>query len=185
MTDEEIIKLYFARSEKAIGETAKKYGKYCYTIANNILNNNEDSEECVNDTYFKTWETIPPERPLRFRAYLAKITRNSALRLYEKYSAEKRGGKETSLALDELTECLPANDTTEQIFTRNQITQTINGFLEKLPEKTRAIFVRRYWYLSDAKEIARDFHMSEGAVRVLLFRTREKLQKILQEEIFS
>lgn len=182
MTDREIIELYFARSEKAIDETAKKYGKYCYTVANNILKNREDSEECVSDTYFKVWQTIPPARPLRFCAYLGKITRNLALRLYEKYSAEKRGGGEIALALDELAECISANDTAEQMLTERQITEILDRFLAGLPEKTRKIFVRRYWYLSSAKEIAKDHHMSEENVRLILFRTHEKLKKILEDE---
>ncbi|MBQ8497656.1 MAG: sigma-70 family RNA polymerase sigma factor [Clostridia bacterium] len=184
MNDQEIIALYFARSEKAIAKTAEKYGKYCYTVAHHILKNHEDSEECVNDTYLKTWDRIPPERPLHFCAYLGKITRNLALGLYEKYTAEKRGGGETALVLEELAECIASDDTVEKAIAEKEMADILNRFLAELPMQTRKIFMRRYWYLSSLKEIARDFHMSEGNVRIILFRTRKKLQKILEREGF-
>lgn len=101
MTDYDIVKLYFARSEKAISETEKKYGRYCLTVAENILRNEADSEECVNDTYLRAWNSIPPQKPQRLSTYLGKITRNLAINRYNHYSAEKRGGNETELILSE------------------------------------------------------------------------------------
>lgn len=185
MSDQEIIALYFARSEKAIAKTAEKYGKYCYTIAYHILKNHEDSEECVNDTYLKIWNHIPPARPFRFCAYLGKITRNLALRLYETYNAEKRGGGEITLVLEELEDCIVSEHTIDNALTDKEIMSVLNRFLADLPIQTRKIFMRRYWYLSSVREIARDFHMTENHIRTILFRARQKLKIMLeQEDIF-
>ena len=185
MSDQEIIALYFARSEKAIAKTAEKYGKYCYTIAYHILKNHEDSEECVNDTYLKIWNHIPPARPFRFCAYLGKITRNLALRLYETYNAEKRGGGEITLVLEELEDCIVSEHTIDNALKDQEITSVLNRFLADLPIQTRKIFMRRYWYLSSVREIARDFHMTENHIRTILFRARQKLKIMLeQEDIF-
>lgn len=104
MEDQQIIELYNERSETAILKTAEKYGKYCYTIAYHILYNEQDSEECVNDTYLKTWETIPPQYPNKLSAFLGKITRNLALNRYRYYTREKRGKNQVVLALEELPE---------------------------------------------------------------------------------
>ena len=185
MTDKEITELYFARSENAIRETAKKYGKYCHTIADRILHSREDSEECVNDTYMKAWETIPPKSPAKLSAYLGKITRNFAIKRYEKRTAEKRANGELSLALDELAECIPANEDTEHTVLSGELTRILDAFLSELPTESRKIFMRRYFYLSSAKEIARDLHMTENNVRIILFRVRGKLKDTLEKEGFE
>jgi RNA polymerase sigma-70 factor (ECF subfamily) len=182
MTDKEITDLYFARSENAIHETAKKYGKYCHTIADRILHSREDSEECVSDTYMKAWETIPPKSPAKLSAYLGKITRNFAIKRYEKRTAEKRAEGELSLALDELTECIPSNEDTEHTVLLGELTRILNAFLSELPTETRKIFMQRYFYLSSVKEIATDLHMKENNVRIILFRARGKLKDALEKE---
>lgn len=182
MDDNQIIELYWARSEAAISETAKKYGNYCHHIAYNILSNQEDSEECVNDTWLKTWEAIPPTRPERLSAFLGKITRNLALHRYEKYNAIKRGAGQVALALHELEECIPARDNVERVIDDLVLTEILNDFLAGLPAETRQIFVRRYWHLHSVKEIAAEYHISESKVKVTLFRTRRKLRQLLEKE---
>lgn len=182
MEDKEIINLYFSRSESAISETAKKYGTYCLRIANNILHNSEDSEECVNDTYMRAWNAIPPRRPNRLRTYLGKITRNLSLNKYETYQAQKRGAGEVTMALEELAECIPAQNSVEDEISNITLTELLNQFLGSLPEEPRKLFMRRYWYLHSTKEIAKDFGISEGKVRVSLSRSRSKLKEFLEQE---
>ena len=182
MDDNEIIKLYMNRSEQAISETSRKYGRYCHHIAYSILHNNEDSEECVNDTYLRAWNAIPPKHPDRLQIFLGKITRNLSLNKWEKLSAEKRGARQPSVILDELAECVPADDEAGQMVENMAIKDVLNRFLDHLPTQTRKIFVRRYWYMSSVKEIAEEYGLSESKVTVTLFRTREKLKKMLEKE---
>ena len=182
MDDKKILDLYWMRSETAISETANKYGKYCHFIAFNILRNDEDSQECVNDVYLKAWETIPPQRPNRLSVFLAKITRNLSLNLYKKQNAGKRGNGQIPLALDELQECIPTIDSTEQAVDGLFLTEILNQFLDSLPTETRKIFMRRYWYLSSIKEIAEDFHIGESKIKMLLLRSRNKLKNLLEKE---
>ena len=185
MNDNEIISLYLERSEQAIRETDRKYGKYCRTVAQNILQNKEDSEECVSDTYLKVWQTVPPQIPRSLTAYLGCIVRHLALGLYEKRRTEKRGGGETAVALHDLAECLPAGKDTETAMEEKELSAHLDHFLTTLPAKTRTIFLRRYWYLSPIKEIAREIHMSEGSVRTTLCRTRAALKTYLEKEGLS
>ena len=182
MEDNRIIELYMERSERAIEETAKKYGRYCHYIAFGILEDDEDAKECVNDTYLRTWNAIPPARPNLLRTFLGKIVRNLSLNRYEKMTAEKRGGGQVPLVLSELEECIPAGNDTEQIVTDLVLKNVLNEFLKDLPQEIRKLFVRRYFYLSPVKEIAADFQMSENQVTVRLFRTREKLRVLLEKE---
>lgn len=182
MDEKQIIELYWARSEKAIAETDKKYGKLCYQIAFHILANAEDSEECVNDTYLKAWSVIPPKRPVKLSAFLGKITRNLALNRYEKYTAEKRGGGQTALALEELAECIPDSYSVEQTVNDMILADKLNLFLSALPVEARKIFMRRYWNLSSVKEIAAAYTISESKVKMSLFRTRDKLRTFLEQE---
>lgn len=182
MEDNRIIELYMERSEKAIEETAKKYGRYCHYISFGILGSDEDAKECVNDTYLRTWNAIPPARPNHLKTFLGKIVRNLSLNRYEKMTAEKRGGGQVPLVLSELEECIPAGNDTEQIVTDLVLKNVLNEFLKNLPQDTRRLFVRRYFYLSPVKEIAADFQMSENQVTVRLFRTREKLRVLLEKE---
>ena len=182
MDDKQIIDLYWARSESAIAETDRKYRKYCHRIAFNILADSQDSEECVNDTYLKAWSVIPPKRPVKLSTFLGKITRNLALNRYEKRTAEKRGGGEVSVALDELAECVPDANSVERMVDNRILTDKLNMFLEELPAESRRIFLRRYWELCSIHEIAEFYGISESKVKVSLFRTRGKLRSFLEQE---
>ena len=182
MDEKQIIDLYWARSESAIAETQRKYGKFCFQIAYNILANRQDSEECVNDTYLQTWNAIPPKRPNRLAAFLGKITRNLALKKYETYSAKKRGGGQTVLALEELAECIPDPNTVERMVDDRVLTERLNGFLADLAPEARKIFLRRYWNLSSVKEIADAYGIGESKVKMSLMRTRGKLRSFLEQE---
>lgn len=185
MNDSEIIELYFARDESAVAQTDLKYGKYCRYIAFNILHNDEDSEECVNDAYLRAWNSIPPKKPENIKTYIGKITRNLSLNKFGKLSSQKRGSGQVPMILDELSECIPGNESTENAVESTVITEIINRFLDGLPTETRKIFVRRYWYMSSVKEIANDYGFTQGKVTVTLFRTREKLKKALEKEGIS
>ena len=182
MEDKTIIQLYVERAEAAIAETAAKYGKLCHTIAYNILYNEEDSEECVNDTYMKAWEVIPPQIPEKLAAFLGKITRNLAISKYRHNSSKKRGGGQVLYALEELAECIPDKNTTEQAISDKLFAELLNGFLEKLPAEKRKVFMQRYWYLRPIHEIAEEFSMSESKVKMILHRTRNMLKVFLEKE---
>ena len=182
MDDRQIIALYNERSEAALSETAKKYGRYCHTIAYNILRNEEDSEECVNDTWLRAWEAIPPQCPERLSAFLGKITRNLALNRYKHKNREKRGGGQMLLALEELAECIPGTNSAEEAANESLLVEELNRFLEGLPAEKRKIFMRRYWYMSSVKEIAEDFGLSESKVKMTLLRMRSKLKQTLEKE---
>ncbi len=185
MNDTEILALFFERNENAITECEKKHGKYCRAIARNILGNEQDAEECVNDVFLKAWNAIPPHRPEKLSAYLGKITRNEAIKIYEKQNAKKRKGDNLALAVEELSECLPSEDITENSASRLDFSRTLNDFLAGLPKEARIIFIKRYWYLSSIKEIAKDIGASESKVKMSLSRTREKLKHVLQKEGFE
>ena len=182
MDDKQIIDLYWARSESAIAETDKKYGRFCCRIAFNILTNSQDSEECVSDTYLKAWSIIPPKKPVKLSTFLGKITRNLALNRYEKYTAQKRGSGEVPVALDELAECIPDPNSVEQAVDNRILVDKLNIFLEGLPAETRKIFMRRYWEVCSIQEIAELYGISESKVKVSLFRTRGKLKSFLEQE---
>ncbi len=182
MDDRQIIALFNERSEAALSETANKYGRYCRTVAYNILRNEEDSEECVNDTWMRAWESIPPQCPERLSAFLGKITRNLALNLYKHKIREKRGGGQMMLALEELTECVPGTDSTEEAAEEALLVDVLNRFLEEQPAEKRKVFLRRYWYLCSVKEIAADFGLSESNVKMTLLRMRGKLKQTLEKE---
>jgi RNA polymerase sigma-70 factor (ECF subfamily) len=147
-----------------------------------ILQDVWDSEECVNDTYLKAWSVIPPKRPIKLPAFLGKITRNLALNRYEKNTAEKRGGGEVSLALDELAECIPDPKSVEQMLDNRILVDKLNLFLEGIPADARMIFMRRYWEVCTIREIAEIYGISESKVKVSLFRTRGKLRVFLEQE---
>lgn len=181
MDDKQILDLYWERSEAAISETSKKYGKYCRYIAFNILHNDEDSEECVNDTYLRAWNSIPPNRPSVLKTFLGKITRNLSLDRYELLNAKKRNGGQMSLIFDEIQECIPSLDSTENIVEEIALTDILNRFLSSLSLEQRKIFMRRYWYLSPIKEIATEYGMSESKIKMSLFRSRNELKKIVRE----
>lgn len=184
MEDQQIVDLYFARSESAITETDRKYGRYCHSIAYNILEDHEDAKEIVNDTYLKAWNTIPPNRPDPLKPYVGMISRHLSLDRYEEYHTQKRGGQ-VPLVLEELAECIPDNDSREDIGESVALKDALAKFIRSLPDKTQLIFLRRYWYASSVAEIAEEYGMRENSVNVLLHRTRKKLKDHLQKEGFD
>lgn len=179
MQDEKIVMLYFDRNEDAIKETAAKYGRYCHTVAFQILHSNEDADECVDDTLHCAWNTIPPEKPTKLQSFLARITRNLAIDRYRYGIAQKR-----SAALDQIVEeyweCIPNGEAPMEDTLALQ--HAINGFLTGLDKKTRIIFMRRYWYAMSVKDIADSMGCSETYISVVLHRTRSKFKDYLTKE---
>lgn len=182
MKDNEIITLYWERKEMALSVTEEKYGKYCHSISYRILHNHEDARECVNDTYLRAWDSMPPKKPDCLSVYLGKITRNLSLNRLKLYQTKKRGLGETELVLSELEECIPAQTKVEQVVEELVLVNAINEFLRKQKKEKRSIFVRRYWYVFSIKEIAREYHMSESKVVSILFRMRQELKEQLEKE---
>lgn len=180
MEDTEIIELYFARSEDAISQTAKKYGGFLRMIAGGILRSAEDRDECVQDTYYRVWETVPPQRPQYFRAYLGCLTRTISISRWRAQHAAKRG--EYTLSLDELADCIPSQDGVEAVADRLTITQALDRFLAGRRPIDRRIFLQRYWYFRPVKQIAKDCGVSENSVKVSLYRSRNALRQLLEEE---
>ena len=181
MDDAKIVQMYFDRDEQAIPATADKYGNYCTSIANNILGNHEDAEECLNDTYLNTWNAIPPHRPKMLSTFLGKIVRNLAFNRYKHNTAGKRGGGEISAVLDELAGCVSGNEDTEQAYVYKELVVAINDFLGTLPTEKRNIFVCRYWYTDSISDIAARYNMTYAAVSMELNRLRTKLHNYLIE----
>jgi RNA polymerase sigma-70 factor (ECF subfamily) len=175
MDDAKIIELFFDRSEDAIAETAKKYGRLCQYIALNILSNNEDSEECVNDTYLGVWNAIPPQRPNIFSAFIGKITRNLALKKYEYISAEKRN-PDVTCSLTELEDCVSGRDYIENELENAHIEKAISDFLWLQGEEKRTVFIRRYWYFEPIESISGRCGFSKSKVTSMLYHTRQKLK---------
>lgn len=182
MKDTEILDLYWERNERAIEETQKSYGNYCYSIAFHILHTREDSEECVNDTWLKAWKSIPPNRPERFALFLGTITRNLSFDRWKHKNALKRGSGEMEAALEELEECIPSARTTEDAVEEAELKRCINAFLDTLKERERNIFLRRYWYAEELGEIAGRYNMKLNTVKTTLFRIRGKLKEYLEKE---
>ena len=184
MEDQGIVELFFDRSEQAIVETDKKYGGYCYTIAYNILASREDSEESVSDTYFSAWNTIPPRKPTLLQAFLGKIARHISIDRWRKQTAQKRGGKELTLALEELGECLDTRGMEAEVTSR-ELTRVLNSFLASLAETERNVFLCRYWYMDTIETIAKITGFSRSKVTSMLHRSRGKLRKKLAEEGYA
>lgn len=185
MEDKEIIALYFARDEGAVDATARKYGAYCAAIAGNILDDRGAAEECVNDTWMKCWESIPPQRPRSLKAFAGRVVRNLALSALRAQGAQKRGGGQVPLALDELAEIVPGADTPESSLDRQALLHALNSFLAGLKQRDRDLFLRRYWYLDPVEALARRFGMSHTAVTTTLSRLRQKLRAHLEQEGFE
>ena len=183
MNDQEIIALYFARNEQAIEESSLKYGRYLFTVAHRILGNQEDSEECVNDTWLRSWNAIPPKIPEILRLFFAEITRNLAFDRYRQDHAKKRFSGEIALVLDELSETIasPGEDVEDEVLAK-ELSESINAFLYRQKERDADIFLQRYFFTKPVKEIASDFGMSENHVAVVLKRMREKLKAYLLDE---
>ena len=185
MEDAEIVQLYWERDEQAIPATAEKYGSYCTSNANNILGNSEDAEECVNDTYLKAWNAIPPQRPSILPAFLGTITRNLSFNRYKYNTAGRRGGGETAVVLEEIAGVVSGADDVEQEINRRELIQAIDDFLASLPAHKRKIFVCRYWYFDPVAEIAARSGMTENHVSVTLNRLRAQLRRCLTERGFD
>jgi len=184
MDDPKIIDLFFARDELALDETKRKYGQRLFRSAMNILHNTQDAEECMSDTLLKAWEVIPPNRPVMFGAFLAKIARNLSINKWKAKSAARRGGGEVDLMLSELEDCIPAakDNTPETQYEAQQTTQAINAFLASIEQTARVAFVLRYFHGESIRHICERFNMSESKVKSLLFRVRKKLAAHLEKE---
>ena len=182
MEDRDIIELYWQRDQGAIRETASKYGGYLWNITWNVLRSLGDAEECVNDTYLRTWNAIPPARPSAFRAWLGRVARNLSLDRWKQLRARKRGGDEMELLLGELDQCVPAANGVEKNLEDQEIANLISAFLRGLPGETRVMFLRRYWYGESVADIAEKQRCGQGKVKSSLFRTRNALRAYLEQE---
>lgn len=185
MRDDEIIKLYFERNEAAITETEAAYGRYMLKIAYNILADTEDCKECVNDTYLKVWNSIPPHKPAVLSAYLGKIARETAIDIYRKQNRSKRKPSEYTFALDEISECVSGKENTENAVDAKLLGKEISRFLHSVSEQSCTVFTMRYYRCDSISDIARHLNMSESKVKGILHRTRKGLKKHLIKEGFE
>lgn len=179
MEDSRIVELYQKRDRSAISESQERYGAYLKAIAVNILGSAQDAEECINDALMRAWESIPPQRPAKLGAFLGRIIRNLAIDRYRQERALKKGGGQTELCLEELEGCIGEGSSLED---RLVLREQLNSFLDALEEKNRELFMLRYWYMMPVKEIAKSCGQSEGAVKMSLKRTRDKLKNYLEKE---
>lgn len=180
MEDEKIIELYWQRNEDAIHHTDLQYGARLMGLAKKILLSREDAQESVNDTYWNTWQAIPPHRPRCLFAFLSAICRRLSLNRLDWNLADKRHGQVVSLT-QEMQACIP-DDTQERMLEGRELGRVLDAFLESLPQDSRLIFLRRYWYVDTISEIAQRYGMTESKVKMQLSRTKEKLRVFLQQE---
>lgn len=183
MDDTEIVALFFERDEKAIAQCEEKYGAFCQSIAYNILSNTSDAQECVNDTYLKAWNTIPPKSPEKLGLYLGKIVRNTAINLYNKNHRKKRYAGMQRL-LSELEECIASPLSTENKIEEKELTHFLNSWLETLDKNDRVIFIRRYWKGEPLKKIAKDCAEAPNKTAKRMYRLRLDLKSALEKEEF-
>lgn len=179
-----IIDLYFARSENAVSETAKKYGPRCTSLARSILHNEEDAEECLADAYLRLWNVIPPQKPQHLGAFLLKITRNLACDRLRSQSAEKRGEGELPLILDELSECVGSGSAEEDVMA-GELSAAIREFLDTLPPQKRRLFLGRYFFAYPVSDLAKSLGITPNRTSVMLSRIRQALKKHLTERGFT
>lgn len=184
MEDLQIVELYWERDPQAIARSKEKYGIYCFSVADHILHNWADSEECVNDTWLNAWNRMPPHRPSALRMFLAKITRRLAFNRFKAYSAQKRGGGSLPLVLDELAECVGDETDVEDSYIAKELGECVQKFVLALPAREGDIFVRRYFFTETVSEIAQGYGLSPNHVSVILSRTRDKLRRHLEKEGF-
>lgn len=182
MEDEEIIQLLWDRKEKGLESMSEKYGKYCFSVSHRIVNNEEDAKECVNDTWFSAWNTIPPQKPYNLGGYLAKLVRNISINCYNKKHAAKRGGGNMDLALEELSECVAGRNKAEERLELEFLANIIADFLNSQDKTKRWIFMQRYFFMADIKEISEKLDIKEGTVKSALCRMRKQLKKRLEKE---
>ena len=185
MEDSEIVALYFMRDEAALDITQKKYGSYLHKIAYNILQDLQDSQESVNDTYLAAWNSIPPNQPAVLSAYLGKLTRRISIDIFRKRNRLKRRDSEYTLSLAELEDCVAGGDTPEDLMQAQLLGESISAFVRQLPAQSRHVFVGRYYFMDPVKEIARYCCISEAKVKTLLFRMRSNLREYLRKEGFA
>ena len=182
MNDKKIIDLYWERNEDAIKLTKQAYGRYCYSIAYHILHNKEDAQECENDTYVEAWGAIPPHEPREYLyAFLARIVRHISLNCCRDRARLKRSAFICELS-SEMEECIPASSGGDGFIDDFLLGEALNGFLGKLDEEKRSIFIRRYWFFDSIDDISKRFGISESKVKAVLFRSRIKLKKHLEKE---
>ena len=182
MEDAAIVGLYWDRDQRALEESAAKYGPYCRSVAYGILRSREDAEETVNDTWLRAWNSMPPHRPQGLGAFLGRITRGLSLDRWRRRNAGKRGGGEPALALEELAECVSAGGSIQETLEARELGALIDRFLAGLPPVERQVFVRRYWYLEPVEGIGRRFGFSRSKVKSMLGRTRGGLREFLRGE---
>ncbi len=182
LEDEKIIDLYWERSESAITETDKKYRSRCMYVANQILNDVSDSEECLNDTYLTAWNLMPPERPKYLLYFLLKIIRNHSLNRFHFLNNSIRR-KDVSISTEELEECVDGGNSTEEKYDENEVVAAINEFLDLLKKDRRFIFIRRYWYFDSISDISEKCSMTEENVRAILSRLRKQLKEHLKRRV--
>ena len=181
MEDQQIIALYFQRQEQAIQETDRKYGRLCHGIAVNVLSDRQDSEECVNDTYLGLWNAIPPQKPERFSAFVARVTRNLALKRFDHVNAQKRNPVAVR-SLEELGECVSGRESVETEVEARRLKELLDAFLWAQDEERRNIFLLRYWYFESIDGICRRTGYSRSKIKSMLFHTRKKLRAYLEKE---
>ncbi len=182
MTEQELIDLYWRRSERALSETEQRYGAYCRSIAYHLLRSREDTEESVNDTWLAAWNAMPPQRPNSLRAFLGKLTRNIAISRLRRRESQKRGGGECFLALEELGECLPGGQDPSQVVEARELAVCLNAFLETLTRRERSLFLGRYFYGFTEEELAKRLDMKQSSVHTALYRSRGRLRELLKKE---
>ena len=180
MEDHQIVDLYWSRSERAIEESASKYGRLLASVSQSLLHSREDAEECVNDTYVAAWNHMPQDRPTYLGAYLSKIVRRISINRFRSDHRQKRGGMDNFV--EELTDCIPATASVEEEYENGRLSDVLNRFLYGMEEERRAVFIRRYFYGQPIEQIAREMGMREGSVKSILFRCREALRLILERE---
>ena len=180
MEDSKILELFFARNEDAIRHTDDTYGRRLFALADNIVRNDEDAEESVSDTYMRAWDTIPPQKPQHFFAYLAKICRNFALKKLDWKNAAKRKAEVVSLT-QEMEACIP-DSTRDREMEAKELGMLLDRFLRTLTPENQMVFLRRYWYVDTIAEIAARYGISESAVQMRLNRTRARLCAYLEKE---
>ena len=177
MEDAEIVDLYWSREERAIKETDRKYGRMLYILSDRILRSPEDAEECLNDAYVSAWNSMPSNRPTYLGSYIAKINRNLSLNRYERDLAQKRGG---NVVITELSDCIPGEDP-EEMLRGEEIRRILNRFLEGIDKEKRVVFVKRYFFSESLAEISAATGLSEGKIKSILFRLRQRLKQELKE----
>lgn len=182
MEDSAIVTLYWQRSEQAIAESDTKYGPYCGHIAYGLLQNSEDTQECVSDTWLAAWNAMPPHRPAVLRLFLGKLTRRLSLQRLRRQGRLKRGGRRGSAGAGGAGRLRSAGGDAQQALEGRELTRLLNRFLSGLPAAQRQVFLARYWYGAAVKDIARQFGYSESKVKSMLYRTREKLRLTLEKE---